>query len=125
MNTTTKTTERKAKRGPAPLPETEKRGHCVSVRLNDAELATLDANRKQNRMQRGEWLRSAALDVLPPVIPSCNSELWTKLAPVSANLNQLQHRLNASGSDMDAAVVNAAMREVNKLRAVLIGSDAL
>jgi len=122
MNTET----RKAKRGPAPLPSDEKRVHCVSVRLNDQELKTLDTNRKVSRMQRGEWMRNAALDVLPPVIPSCNSELWTRLAPVSANLNQLMHRLNAAGSgDMDAAVVAAAVKTVEQLRSVLIGGDAL
>ncbi|WP_223930815.1 hypothetical protein, partial [Aeromonas caviae] len=32
-------------RGPAPLDATDKRGHTVSVRLNDAELARLDSQR--------------------------------------------------------------------------------
>jgi len=117
------TLQRKSKRGPASLSLDEKRIHCVSVRLNDAELATLDQKRRISQMQRGEWMRSAALDVLPPVIPETNGKLWTHFAPLSANLNQLMHRLNSNKQDIDAAVVAAAMSTVEKLRAALIGGD--
>ncbi|WP_223930802.1 hypothetical protein, partial [Aeromonas caviae] len=37
----------------------DKRGHTVSVRLNDAELARLDSQRDAVQMQRGEYLRAA------------------------------------------------------------------
>ncbi|WP_223937970.1 hypothetical protein, partial [Aeromonas caviae] len=36
---------------------TDKRGHTVSVRLNEAELARLDSQRDAVQMQRGEYLR--------------------------------------------------------------------
>jgi hypothetical protein len=55
---------------------TDKRGHTVSVRLNDAELARLDSQRDAVQMQRGEYLRAAALHRLPPTIPEVNREAW-------------------------------------------------
>ena len=42
------------------LPDSVKRTHCVSVRLNEAELADLDAQRSLINVQRGESLRAAA-----------------------------------------------------------------
>ncbi|WP_223953194.1 hypothetical protein, partial [Aeromonas caviae] len=36
---------------PAPLDATDKRGHTVSVRLNEAELARLDSQRDAVQMQ--------------------------------------------------------------------------
>jgi len=65
------------------------------VRLNDAELARLDALREPVHMQRGEYLRAAALHRLPPSIPAVNRQAWVELARTAANLNQLAHRLNA------------------------------
>ncbi|MBJ3528830.1 hypothetical protein JGC28_25245, partial [Salmonella enterica subsp. enterica serovar Meleagridis] len=43
---------KRRRRGPAPLDATDKRGHTVSVRLNDAELARLDSQRDAVQMQR-------------------------------------------------------------------------
>ena len=52
---------KRRRRGPAPLDATDKRGHTVSVRLNDAELARLDSQRDAVQMQRGAYPRAAAL----------------------------------------------------------------
>lgn len=57
-------------RGRPALPEAQKRAHCVSVRMNVAELATLDKQR--GKVQRGEWLRmmwAGSLPLLPAVPP--------------------------------------------------------
>ncbi|WP_223925588.1 hypothetical protein, partial [Aeromonas caviae] len=40
-----------------PLDATDKRGHTVSVRLNEAELARLDSQRDAVQMQRGDGER--------------------------------------------------------------------
>lgn len=85
---------KRRRRGPAPLDAADKRGHTVSVRLNDAELARLDSRRDAVRMQRGEYLRAAALHRLPPTIPSVNREHWAELARTAANLNQIARHLN-------------------------------
>lgn len=87
------TDERKSKRGPKPLDVGEKRTHTVSVRLNPAELEMLDS--KRGPLQRGEWLRVAALDKLPHSIPPLNAQAYAALARSAANLNQLAHRVNA------------------------------
>ncbi|RYE63621.1 MAG: plasmid mobilization relaxosome protein MobC, partial [Oxalobacteraceae bacterium] len=71
-----------------------KREHTVSVRLNVAELAQLDQVRGAVGMQRGEYLRAAALHRLPPTIPALNREAWAGLSRSAANLNQIAHRLN-------------------------------
>lgn len=73
---TTSKPSRERRRGKQNEP-IEKRDHCVSVRLNKTELEILDA--KRGRFQRGEWLRVAFLDKLPPTVPDINIELYTKL----------------------------------------------
>ena len=85
---------KRRRRGPAPLDATDKRGHTVSVRLNEAELARLDSQRDAVQMQRGEYLRAAALHRLPPTIPAANREQWAELARTAANLNQIARHLN-------------------------------
>lgn len=110
-------TDRSARRGPAPLPVEERREHCVSVRVNVAELATLDSRR--GVFQRGEWLRMAALDKLPPTVPTINTQAWAELARAAANLNQIARALNQGEK-----VERGGLRDqLNQFRAALIGAD--
>lgn len=109
--------DRSARRGPAPLPADVRREHCVSVRLNAAELATLDARR--GAYQRGEWLRMAALDKLPPTVPAINAQAWAELARAAANLNQIARALNA-GEKVERGGIRD---QLNQFRAALIGAD--
>lgn len=109
---------RAARRGPVPSAPQELRVHHVSTRLSVAELARLDQLRSQVKMQRGEFLRAAALHQLPPTIPPLNVEAWQALARASANLNQLAHRVNAG---LPAQLLDV-MRAVEDLRAALIGA---
>lgn len=110
---------KRRRRGPAPLDATDKRGHTVSVRLNEAELALLDSQRGTVQMQRGEYLRAAALHRLPPTIPEVNREAWAALARTAANLNQIAHRLNA-GEVLPLAEVRATL---DAFRRNLIGVE--
>lgn len=110
------------KSGPKPLALADKRDHCVSVRLNSAELADLDAARASVRMQRGEYLRSASRGVLPPTIPQINREAWANLARVAANLNQYQTQINAGIANGHPPDTIQELGElVQKLRAELLG----
>ncbi len=110
------------KSGPKPLALADKRAHCVSVRLNSAELQWLDDARKKVQMQRGEYLRSAGMGILPPTIPEINREAWASLAKTVGNLNQYQHRINeglANGHPPE--LIKALASEVQMLRRQLLG----
>lgn len=110
------TDERRSRRGPATLDPFEKREHCVSVRLNAAELSTLDERR--GPYQRGEWTRMAMLDKLPPTIPALNAQAWAELARSAANLNQLAKAMNAG-----ATIEKGGLRDqLNEFRAALLGA---
>jgi hypothetical protein len=104
---------RRRRYGPEPLALTEKREHTVSTRLNCAELARLDSLRAPVQMQRGEYLRAAALDRLPPMIPAINREAWVTLSRSAANLNQLAVRLNADGR-VEAEEVREALADFRR-----------
>jgi hypothetical protein len=111
------------RRGPSPLDASEKRIHCVSVRLNDGELAKLDGVR--GRYQRGEWLRMAGIGKLPPTIPSVNREAWVVLATVVSNLNQYQAAINQGRAHaIPAGVLEALQEQVQALRRDLIGANS-
>jgi hypothetical protein len=62
--------------------------------LNAAELERLGALRATVQMQRGEYLRTAALHRLPPTVPALNREAWAELARLAANINQYQLAIN-------------------------------
>jgi Bacterial mobilisation protein (MobC) len=112
-------TENKRRRyGPKPLAESDRRGHTVSVRLNAGELAQVNTQRAKVKMQRGEYLRTAALHHLPPSIPELNQTAWIELSRIGSNLNQIAHRLNA-GDALPIAEVQAVLSE---LRRALIGA---
>jgi Mobilization protein NikA len=107
--------DRRSRRGPGPLDPTDKRDHCVSVRLNDRELALL--NERRGKFQRGEWLRMAALDKLPPMIPPLNQQAWAELARASANLNQIARELNFKRTP------GGLQDQLAEFRAALIGAQ--
>lgn len=115
---------RRGKRGPRPLALADKRDHCVSVRLNSAELADLDSARALVRMQRGEYLRSASRGVLPPTIPPINREAWASLARLGGNLIQHQQAINAGlATDYPPELIQSLADQVQLLRAELLGIE--
>ncbi|MCK9397923.1 MAG: hypothetical protein M0Q44_20325 [Methylobacter sp.] len=106
--------ERKKRHGPESLPDP--RIHCVSARLNNAELSQLD--RQRGRLARGEYLRCAGLDVLPATIPEINQTAWVELSRAVGNLNQLARALNQS-SDVSHEQITQTLKE---FRAALVGA---
>lgn len=93
-----------------------KRTHCVSVRMNAAELAALDSRRGQ--YARGEYMRLAFFDALPPVIPELNREAWSELSRAASNLNQLAKHAN-EGGELDPDNLRAMLAD---FRNALIGA---
>lgn len=110
--------DKKKKRGRKPVAADQRREHCVSVRLNAAELAKLDEQR--GKLQRGEALRASLLGTTPPPAPDrLNLTAWQQLARAQANLNQLARSVNSC----DAVEINEILNGVRAFRNALIGAQ--
>lgn len=89
------------------LPQ-ELRIHCVSVRLNNTELAKLNTLREH--YSKGEWLRMASLQKLPPVIPAINTKAWIALTDISQKLNRIA--IHIDGKSKDSKLTHTELFEV-------------
>jgi len=107
----------KRRHGPERLSPDLKRAHCISVRMNVAELADLD--NKRGRIPRGEWLRLASEDKLPPSIPPLNRQAWIELSRSASNLNQVSRKLN-SGDEVEVSELRQVLAD---FRMKLLGGD--
>ncbi|EHP8787510.1 ATP-binding protein [Citrobacter koseri] len=107
------------------LPDNEIRSHCISVRLNEEELIILDSKRGQYK--KGEWLRMASLNKLPPVLPKINREAWVKLGNLSQDLNHLLNHLDSKSPDSELTRTElfALRRQIKTLRDHLIPTTFL
>jgi len=107
------------------LPDNEIRSHCISVRLNEEELVILDSKRGQYK--KGEWLRIASLNKLPPVLPEINREAWVKLGNLSQDLNHLLNHLDSKSPDSELTRTElfALRRQIKTLRDHLIPTTFL
>lgn len=107
------------------LPENEIRHHRISVRLNAEELIILDSKRGQ--FKKGEWLRMASLNKLPPVLPEINREAWIKLGSLSQDLNHLLSHLESKSPDSELTRTElfALRRQIKTLRDHLIPTTFL
>lgn len=79
------------------LPPNRIRKHTVTVRLNDFELKQVNDSR--NQLSKSSWLRSSALQQLPPTVPEPNKEAWHQLTASLQKLNDLGSFLLRRGED--------------------------
>lgn len=79
------------------LPPNRIRRHTVTVRLNDIELAKV--NDLRNQTSKSCWLRSSALQELPPSVPEVNKNAWQELTCSLQKLNDLTSFLLRRGED--------------------------
>jgi len=86
------------------LPDEQRRRHTVSTRFNPAELKELDRLSTSVGLRRGEYLRLAAFQALPPTIPELNKEAWQELSKAASNLNQIAYQLNKKGVEVDVDI---------------------
>lgn len=113
------TTSKRARTGQIVAPDSV-RSHCVSVRLDDAELAQMDA--KRGNYRRGEWMRMAAFDSIPLSVPEANLDLSLSLAKLLGAMgslmqnNKLDHHKEFTMLEIRAEVV--------KLRKTLEGNKS-
>ncbi|EDY4675196.1 hypothetical protein GPN40_000748 [Salmonella enterica] len=99
------------------------RTHCVSVRLNIEELQLL--NIKRGSYRKGEWLRMASLQKLPPVIPAINTEAWKALSDISQKLNRISTHIDCKSKDSQLTHTElfAVKRQLQELRQHLLNAD--
>jgi hypothetical protein len=107
---------RKKRHGPERVDDP--RTHCVSSHLNLTELNQLDRQRSRLGLARGEYLRCAGLDKLPPMIPELNQIAWVELSRAAGNLNQLAKALNQNNDVSHDEII----QELKEFRAALIGA---
>lgn len=99
------------------------RTFCVSVRLNNAELTKLNTLRKN--YSKGEWLRMASLQKLPPVIPAINTKAWIALTDISQKLNRIAIHIDGKSRDSQLTHTElfAVKRQLEELRQHLLNAD--
>lgn len=106
------------------LPSEAVRSHCVSVRLNIEELQLL--NIKRGSYKKGEWLRMASLQRLPPAIPAINTKAWKALTEISQKLNRIAAHIDGKSKDshLTHTELFAVKRQLEELRTNLL-SDSI
>lgn len=105
------------------LPPNRIRRHTVTVRLNDIELAKV--NDLRNQASKSCWLRSSALQQLPPIVPELNQEAWHHLTASLQKLNDLTSFLNRRGTDAQplSQEVTALKVKLSHVRDALLTFD--
>ncbi|MBB1227717.1 MULTISPECIES: hypothetical protein [Pantoea] len=104
------------------IPETL-RTHCVSVRLNNAELIKL--NELRGDYAKGEWLRMASLQKLPMIVPPVNIDTWKTLGEINQKLNRIAFHIDSKSKDSQLTNTElfAVRRQIIELRQSLISAD--
>ncbi|EPS0739631.1 TPA: hypothetical protein PRX67_004893 [Escherichia coli] len=99
------------------------RTYCISVRLNIEELQLL--NLKRGSYKKGEWLRMASLQKLPPVIPTINTKAWKALTDISQKLNRIATHIDCKSKDskLTHTELFAVKRQLEELRHNLLRTD--
>ncbi|AVO80482.1 hypothetical protein DA103_19445 [Enterobacter cloacae] len=99
------------------------RTHCVSVRLNNAELSKL--NTLRGDYAKGEWLRTASLQKLPTIVPPINIEAWKTLGEINQKLNRIALHIDSKSKDSQLTHTElfAVKRQLQELRQHLLNAD--
>ncbi|MGK3142629.1 hypothetical protein [Pantoea sp. C2G6] len=102
------------------FPPNRLRKYSVTVRLNEVELSKV--NQFRGQLSRSCWLRSSALQELPPSVPELNQEAWHQLTASLQKLNDLTSFLNRRGSDAQplSHEVNALKVKLSHVRDALL-----
>lgn len=99
------------------------RTHCVSVRLNNAELSKL--NTLRGNYAKGEWLRMASLQKLPTILPPINLSAWKALGEINQKLNRIALHIDSKSEDskLTHTELFAVKRQLAELRQNLLSAD--
>lgn len=99
------------------------RTHCVSVRLNNAELSKL--NTLRGNCAKGEWLRMASLQKLPTIVPPVNIDTWKTLGEINQKLNRITLHIDNKSKDsrLTHTELFAVSRLIKELRQNLLNTE--
>lgn len=99
------------------------RTHCVSVRLNNAELSKL--NTLRGHYAKGEWLRISSLQKLPTIVPPVNIDTWKMLGEINQKLNRIALHIDSKSADSELTHTEmfAVRRQLKELRQNLLNVD--
>jgi len=103
-----------------------RRTHCVSVRLNEVELARVKTwtGGFYRPRKLGQVLRDVALGRAAIVVPEVNRDRWQELARALSNLNQLAFHLNSGRLPEDVRpILRELLKKVRDLRTDLLGKE--
>ncbi|HHE0178318.1 TPA: hypothetical protein ACWZZA_002788 [Citrobacter freundii] len=116
-------TSRRGSFNKSKIPSEAVRSYCVSVRLNVEELQLL--NIKRGSYKKGEWLRMASLQKLPPVIPTINTKAWKALTDISQKLNRIATHIDCKSKDSQLTHTElfAVRRQIVEIRQHLLNAD--
>jgi hypothetical protein len=105
------------------MPTEALRSYCVSVRLNIEELQILEV--KRGSYKKGEWLRMASLQKIPPTIPAINLNAWKALSEISQKLNRIATHIDGKSkeSQLTHTELFAVKRQLEELRCNLLRAD--
>jgi len=105
------------------IPTEALRSYCVSVRLNVEELQILEI--KRGSYKKGEWLRMASLQKMPPIIPTINLKAWKALSEISQKLNRIATHIDSKSkeSQLTHTELFVVKRLLEELRYNLIQVD--
>ncbi|WP_405077725.1 hypothetical protein [Pectobacterium versatile] len=97
--------------------------HCVSVRLNNAELQML--NTKRGNTSKGEWLRMASLQKLPTIVPPVNIDTWKILGEINQKLNRITLHIDSKSEDSKLTNTDlfAVRRQIIELRKNILNTE--
>ncbi len=106
----------------------DRRDNWITVRVNGAERALMEARAAAAGLDVGAYVRAMGLRRrVVGVVPEVNREAWAELARTTANVNQIAAHLNGGGrfdergTPRVAQTLDAVRGELGRLRAVLIG----
>ena len=69
------------------------------LRLSQRELNSIRERAAEAGLNLSTFIRQAALSPTVRAAPSVSIQQWSELAPLTSNLNQIAHRLNATSHD--------------------------
>ena len=101
------------------------RNHCVSTRLNSAELSALQSDAKVSHKRLGALLRETYFHGQGPHIPAVNAAAWDRLADTLDELQNVTLLVNSGQLPENLLpALSATLDGVNALRESLIGKEA-